>query len=152
MIEHALAAAGCEGNYPTQRRNRLLLKGQEPLRILIADQQPAVRSALRLLLKERLGLDVVGEVADNQGLSAQLDSLRPDIVLIDWELPDWTAADLFETLRGLDCRPGVVVLGTHPASARAALAAGADAFVNKSDPPKRLLTAIRALSAEGQRE
>jgi len=128
------------------------MKGQEPLRILIADHQPAVRSAVRLLLKEALRLDVVGEAADNQGLLAQLDTLRPDVILIDWELPGWSAADLFETLHGLDRQPGVIVLGTHPESSRAALAAGADAFVSKSDPPKRLLTAIRALSEESQRE
>jgi DNA-binding NarL/FixJ family response regulator len=147
-----LAAAGCQGNYPRRHGTELLLKGQEPLRILIADHQPAVRSAVRLLLKETLGLDIAGEAADYQGLLALLDSLRPDIILIDLELPGWSAADLFETLHGLDRQPGVIVLGTHPESARAALAAGADAFVSKIDPPKRLLTAIRALWAEGKHE
>jgi DNA-binding NarL/FixJ family response regulator len=152
VIEHASAAAGCQGNDPRRHNTELPLEGQESLRILIADHQPAVRSAVGLLLNEKLGLDTVGEAADNQGLLAQLDDLQPDIILIDWELPGWSAADLFETLRGLDRQPGVIVLGTRPESARAALAAGADAFVSKSDPPKRLLTAIRALWAEGKHE
>jgi DNA-binding NarL/FixJ family response regulator len=122
------------------------------VRILIADPQPALRSAVRLLLEEKLALDIVGEAADNQELLVQLARLRPDILLLDWDLPGWSIADLFEAFGGLDWQPKVIVFGVQPESAREALVAGADAFVSKGDPPKRLLTAIRALSPEGQRE
>jgi DNA-binding NarL/FixJ family response regulator len=122
------------------------------VRILIADSQSAVRSAVRLLLAERLGLDAVGEAADNRELLAQIEILRPDIILLDWDLPGWSDAGRFDTLRGLDRRPRVIVLGAHPESGQAALAAGADAFVSKGDPPKRLLTAVHALSPERERE
>jgi DNA-binding NarL/FixJ family response regulator len=122
------------------------------VRILIADHQPAVRSAVKLLLEERLGLDVVGEAADSQELLSQLDHLRPDVILLDWDLPGWSAAGLSDALRGLGRQPRVIVLGAGPQSAQAALAAGADAFVSKYDPPRRLLTVVRALSMEIQRE
>jgi DNA-binding NarL/FixJ family response regulator len=107
---------------------------------------------VRLLLEERLELDALGEAADSQELLAQLDSLRPDIILLDRELPGGSTADLFRAFCGLDPHPKVIVLCAQPESAQAALAAGADALVSKCDPPKRLLTAIHALSVEVQRE
>jgi DNA-binding NarL/FixJ family response regulator len=116
---------------------------------LIAAHQPGVRSAVRLLLEERLALDAVGEAADSQELLAQLDSLRPDIILLDRGLPGGSAADLLHAFRGLHPQAKVIVLGAQSESVPAALAAGANAFVSMGDPPKRLLTAIRALSVEG---
>lgn len=122
------------------------------MRILIADHQPAVRSAVRLLLRERLELDVVGEAADSEELLAQLERLRPDIILLDLALPAWSPANLYDAFRGLDHQPKVIVLGVQSEMGQAALAAGADAYVSKGDPPKRLLTAIQALPMESQRE
>jgi DNA-binding NarL/FixJ family response regulator len=119
------------------------------VRILIADHQSAVRSALRLLLHERLELDALGEAADSQELLAQLEQLRPDIILLDRDLPGWTPANLSDAFDGLDRRPKMIVLGAHPETVQTAGAAGADAFVSKCDPPKRLLSTIRALSVEG---
>jgi DNA-binding NarL/FixJ family response regulator len=119
------------------------------MRILIADQQQAVRSAVRLLLEERLGLHVVGEAADNQELLAQLESFRPDLLLLDWDLPGWSTSSLNDAFHRLDFQPQVIVLDVEPESVQTALAAGADAFVSKGDPPKRLLTAIRSLAPEG---
>ena len=96
-----------------------------------------------------MALDVVGEAADSLELLAQLEQLRPDIILLDRDLPGWTPANLSDAFLKLDRRPKMIVLGVHPETAQATLAAGADAFVSKGDPPKRLLSAIEALSAEG---
>ncbi|MGD9048840.1 MAG: response regulator transcription factor [Anaerolineae bacterium] len=122
------------------------------IRILIADQQSAVRSAIRLLLEKGLELDVVGEAADSNELLAQLESLRPDVLLLDWDLPGRSTANLFDAFRELDRQPKVIVLGVNSESMQSALASGADAFVSKGEPPKRLLAALQALSVEGQRE
>ena len=121
------------------------------VRILIADPQPAARSALRLLLQERLQAEIVGEAAESQELLAQLDSGRPDIILLDWELPGRSTDNLLEALRVDGRQPWVIILGTQSESAAAALASGADAFVSKGDPPKRLLAAICALTGEDPR-
>jgi DNA-binding NarL/FixJ family response regulator len=119
---------------------------------MIADRRSAVRSAVRLLLEEKLELDVVGEAADRGELLAQLASLQPDIIVLDWELPGMSAEGLCDDLGEPDRRPKVIVLGANQESLRAALACGADAFVSKGEPPKRLLTTVQALSTEGQRE
>ena len=140
---HSALAVATQG-----RVDRHLMK----IRILIADQQPAVRSAVRLLLEKGLELDVVGEAADSKELLAQLKSLRPDVLLLDWDLQGRSTANLFDAFRKLDRQPRVIVLDVQPESMQPALAAGADAFVSKGDPPKRLLTAIQALPVEGQRE
>jgi DNA-binding NarL/FixJ family response regulator len=118
------------------------------VRILIADRQSAVRSAVRLLLEEMLPLDIVSEASEREELLAQVEQLQPDIILLDQDLLGWPSTKLSDAFRRLDRRPKVIVLGTPPGTVQMARAAGADAFVSKADPPRRLLTAIRALSVE----
>ena len=118
------------------------------MRLLIADRQATTRSALRILFREEPGLDVIGEAADSQGLLALAKSLRPDVVLLDWELPGQPAADLLAALSKLNGRPSVIVLSGRPELESSARAAGADAFVSMVDPPKRLLAALRAITSQ----
>ena len=99
-----------------------------------------------------MALDAIGEAGDGQELLAKLEQLRPDIILLDRDLPGWPPANLSDAFRGLDRRPKMIVLGAHPETVQTAGAGGADAFVSKGDPPKRLLSAILALSSEGSRE
>jgi len=65
----------------------------------------------------------------------------PDLVLLDWELPGLAGPRLLITLRATCPDLLVIVLSGRPGAQRAALAAGADAFASKSDPPERLLAA-----------
>ncbi len=111
---------------------------KEVMRVLIIDDQPQVCSAVRLLLNQEPGVTVVGETAEAGDLLAQVEAIRPDLVLLDWELPDRGGA-LVAELRAV--RPGLVVvaLSSRPEVRQAALAAGADAFVSKGDPPERLV-------------
>jgi len=112
------------------------------MRILVADDQPKVRFALRVLLERQPGLKVVGEAADAGDLLAQVEMACPDLVLLDWELPGLAGGDLLSALRGVCPNLFVIVLSGRLEVRRAALNAGADAFVYKCDPPERLLTAI----------
>ena len=68
------------------------------MRILIADDQPNVRSALRLLLEQDPDVHIVAEVADSNGLLKQVGKNCPDLVLLDWELPWHHGADLISAL------------------------------------------------------
>ena len=119
-------------------------------RILIAEGQVAVRSAVSGFLRSQPDLDVVGEVDNDLDLVAQVEATCPDLMLLDWDLPGRPAPDLILTLRHLDCQPRVIVLAVRQGSARPALDAGADAFVYKGDGPKRLLTAIHSVLLEGR--
>lgn len=112
------------------------------MRILLADDEPKVRFALRALLQRQPGLTVLGEAVDAQHLLAQTEGAYPDLVLLDWELPGLASVDLLSALRGVYPDVVVIALSGRPGARRAALNAGADAFVSKGDPPERLLAAI----------
>lgn len=112
------------------------------MRILIADAQPKVRFALRVLLERQPGLEVVGEAVNAECLLSLLETLRPDMVLLGWELPGMEMERLMPSLRA-GCPDSIVIaLSGRLEARRAAEAIGADAFVSKSSPPDQLLQAI----------
>ena len=112
------------------------------MEVLLADNQPKVRFGLRVLLERQPGLKVVGEVTNAEDLLAQVETNCPDLVLLGWGLPGLAKPDLLSALRRACPDLFVIVLSGRTEARRAALAAGADAFVYKCDPPERLLAAI----------
>lgn len=117
--------------------------GDNETRVLIADKVPHIRSALRLLLCQAPDVIVVGEAADVEHAVALAQEQRPDLVLLEWELPGQNGS--FAVTEMEAARPGlmVIALSARLEARRAALAAGADVFVSKLDPPERLLAAVR---------
>jgi DNA-binding NarL/FixJ family response regulator len=113
------------------------------MRIILAENRRKVRFALRALLEQQPELNVIGEAADAQNLLGQVEEICPDVILLDWELPGMAADDLLSALRRNCPEVLVVALSGRVSARRAALAAGADAFVSKGDPPERLLSAIQ---------
>lgn len=114
------------------------------IQVLIADSQIQVRRALRLLLEQQPGLELVGAAADAPALLALLGQLCPDLALLDWDLPGADLADLVLDLRKTCPDLYVIALGGQPDVDQADLiATGANAFVSKADPPERLLAAIQ---------
>jgi two-component system invasion response regulator UvrY len=115
------------------------------MRILLADNEANVRFALRTLLERHQGIQVVGEAVNSEAVLSQVKATCPDLVLLDWDLQGSAAVDLVPALRKVCPDLAVVVLSGQPEARRAALAAGADAFVSKTDPPEQLLAAIRSV-------
>lgn len=115
------------------------------MRILLVDDQPAVRSALRYLLGQQPDIEVVGEASSGEGLLEHIRTIQPDVVLLDWELPHQAVAGLLADVRAFEVRPKMVVFSSWPDVETAALNAGADAFVSKSDSPDILLSVLHAL-------
>jgi DNA-binding NarL/FixJ family response regulator len=112
------------------------------MRILLADHRSEVRYALRALLGQRPGLNVVGEAVDANTLMAHVGIACPDLVLLDWRLHGLAALNLLPALRGICPKVVVIALSGRPEERQAALDAGVDAFVSKADPPERLLATI----------
>lgn len=112
-------------------------------RVFLADSQPEVRSALRLLLLD-LNMQMVGEAADWPSTLAHAPGTSPDMLLVEWDLiPTRSGATLVD-LR-LAC-PGavVIVLISHlDARHQAALSAGADSFISKGETPERVAERLR---------
>ena len=112
------------------------------MRILLAEHHSKVMRAIRTLIAEKTEHVIVGEVMDWDSLFRQIEITEPDLVLLDWDLPDHSGRDLLVELCSLDCHPRVIVLSTRIEVKEMALAAGADAFVSKGDAPEKLLEVL----------
>lgn len=114
------------------------------IRVMIADDQVQVRSALQLFLKQDAEIVVVGEASDVDETLELAVEQQPDLVIVDWELPGGGGTAALDGLRRVAPQAKALVLSGRPEACRTALQAGADGFVSKGDPPERLLGAIRA--------
>ena len=112
------------------------------MRILLADNEPRIRFALRVLLTQQQGVEIVGDAADAEDLMNQAKTASPDVVLFHWRLQHLSEVDVLSALRSACPQLHVITLSAQPEAHHASLAAGADAFVSKMDPPERLLAAI----------
>lgn len=112
------------------------------MRILLADDQSKVRFALRVLLERQPGVEVVGEATDAADLLAQAEAVRPDLILLGWELAGRAEANLPSALRRICPDVTTVALSPRPELRQTALGAGADEFVCMCDPPQLLLSII----------
>lgn len=127
---------------------------ERPVRAVVADGQDEVRSAIRLLLDEQPWLQVVGEGRESCELLALVSALRPAVVLLDCDLPgapggsrgDVPLDRLISDLRAMLPELRVIALSVRMEARRLAEEAGADAFVSKGDPARKLLTVLREVA------
>jgi DNA-binding NarL/FixJ family response regulator len=112
------------------------------MRVLLADDQAKVRSALRLVLEQQPDVEILGEAVDTTGLLDWVKAVEPDVILLDWELPGLPAPALLSTLHDRRSGVHVIALSGRPEARQAAQEAGADVFVSKGDPPECLIAAI----------
>ncbi|MFO7679819.1 MAG: response regulator transcription factor [Chloroflexota bacterium] len=113
------------------------------MRILLADDQVTVRSALRLLLEQESQVEIIGESADATAVLQAIERVEPDMILLDWELPGLSPVQLLRLLRYERPLLRIIALSSRPEARKRALAAHVDAFVSKSAPPEELLAAVR---------
>jgi DNA-binding NarL/FixJ family response regulator len=119
-----------------------------PVRLLVVDDDPLVRSALVLMLGGQPDLVVVGEAGDGREGLRKVDELRPGVVLMDIRMPRMSGLEAPRALHQQPDPPHVIVLTTFDADEHVlgALAAGADGFLLKDTPPPQILEAIRAVA------
>ena len=122
------------------------------MRILLADDEPRVRSALRLLLEQQPVVDIVEEIANAQELQDHVRNRCPDVLLLDWALPGSTPKNLLTSLRNFHPRRFIIILDSKPQTRQIALLAGANKFVSKNEPPEKLLAAIKSYRVSNKRK
>jgi two-component system response regulator DesR len=117
----------------------------EPIRILLADDQHLVRGALAALLSLEADLEVVAEVSRGDEVVDSARGAKPDVALLDVEMPGADGITATRELRAAlpDCRVLVVTTFGRPGYLRRALAAGASGFVVKDTPASQLADSIR---------
>ena len=116
------------------------------MRIMVADHESKVRFALRTLLVRQPGLEVVGEADTVEDLLAGVGATEPDLLLLHWRLGEGMS-ELLSTLKRVCPGLHVIVLSVRQEACHDALAAGAEAFVCKMDPPDKLLAAIERVQS-----
>jgi two-component system response regulator DesR len=122
------------------------------IRILLADDQHLVRGALAALLSLEQDLEVVGEVGRGDEVLQQVRALRPDVVLLDVEMPglDGLAAASVLATEAPQTRVLIVTTFGRPGFLRRAMESGALGFVVKDAPAEQLADAVRRV-ARGER-
>jgi two-component system, NarL family, response regulator NreC len=115
---------------------------------LLADDQGVVRRGLRALLETEPGVEIVGEASDGHEALRLLDSMEPDLVILDVAMPRLNGIDVAAQARKR--RPGlrVIVLSMHSDESYVvrALAAGARGYLLKEATDDDLLPAVRAVA------
>jgi DNA-binding NarL/FixJ family response regulator len=117
------------------------------MRVLLADDEPKVRSALRLILEQLKDIETVEEVTDAASMVERLKNFLPDLLLVDLELPGLHTGSVLCDLRSYGPLK-VIVLSGRCQAPNAALASGADAFISKCEPPDRLFATLKAMGAD----
>jgi DNA-binding NarL/FixJ family response regulator len=119
------------------------------IRVLVADDHPAFRAGLQLMLADAVDLEVVG-LAENGDQAVELaEPLRPDVVVMDLRMPGLDGIGATRRLLELDPAVGVVVLTMFEDddSVFAAMRAGARGYLLKGAEQDEILRAIRAVAA-----
>lgn len=112
--------------------------------ILITEDHALVRDGLELLLNKDPGFKVIGKVQNCEEIINLIGLLRPDIILMDINLPGINGIEAIHTIKKIS--PATKVLGvsmhTHPAMARKMMKKGAKGYVTKCSPSEELVKAI----------
>jgi len=118
------------------------------MKLLIIEDHPVVRAGLRRLLggEPQLAID---EAADGHAALAALRNARPDLVILDLNLPGIGGLELIGRLRLAQPGLRILVVSMHdaPIYAARALEAGALGYVSKNAPPEQVLAAVRRVAA-----
>ena len=118
------------------------------IRVLIADDEDMIRTALAALLGLEDDLEVVAECPDGETAVARALELRPDVCLLDLEMPGIDGVEAAARIRQrIPARCVVVTRHARPGVLRRALGAGVDGFVPKSRPAGDVAAVIREVAA-----
>jgi len=115
------------------------------IRVLIVDDEAMVRVGLRLILEAEPDIEVVAEAADGIEAITAAEQFRPDVVLIDVQMPRLDGLSATQQILAADSAVKVVVLTTFNEDryVQRALRLGASGFLLKVAPPERLAEAVR---------
>ncbi|WP_147653608.1 response regulator [Vulcaniibacterium gelatinicum] len=119
------------------------------VRVLLADDHAVVRDGLRALLATEPGIEVVGCAADGREALAAAAALRPDVVVMDINMPGFNGIEATRDLCAGPGGPKVLILSMHGSSEHVfrALQAGAGGYVLKEAAGAEVVDAVRAVAA-----
>jgi two-component system LytT family response regulator len=113
--------------------------GVNRVRTLIVDNKEGARRLLRLLLASVPGIEVIAEATNAHEARSRISELKPDLVLLDVAIPEFTGIEL---IRGLDVLPGVIFVTAHPEFAVPAFEVGAIDYLVKPVRQQRFVASM----------
>ena len=118
-----------------------------PIRILTADDHPLLREGIAAVLANETDIVVVAQAADGREAVEQFRAHRPDVTLMDLQMPVMNGTDAIQAIRREDPDARIIVLTTYSGDAQAvrALKAGASGYLLKSMVRKQLVETIRGV-------
>lgn len=123
--------------------------GISPIRILAVDDHPLVRQGIADLVRIQTDMVLVGEASDGREAIQLFRMHRPDVILMDLQMPEMNGLDALIAIRNESLDARVIVLTTYAGDVQIlrALKAGAQAYLLKNTLHKELLDTIRAVNA-----
>jgi DNA-binding NarL/FixJ family response regulator len=124
-----------------------------PIRILVVDDHPLLREGVKATLDNESDMEVVGEAANGRVAVEAFRLQRPDVVLMDIQMPDMNGIDAIVQIRSTSPAARIVVLTTYKGDVNAlrALRAGAVGYLLKGELMTELVSTIRVVHAGGRR-
>jgi len=121
---------------------------EKKLRILLADDHAVLRAGLKLLLNAEADIEVIGEASDGEEAITQVNTLLPDLLLLDLTMPKLNGVDCIEELMKIHPNLKILVLTMHDDEEylKAVLRVGAKGYVLKKAADVELLSAIRTVA------
>jgi CheY-like chemotaxis protein len=126
-------------------------RAASPATVLLVDDDDGIREVLRLYAAHH-GLEVVGEATDGRQAVDMAARLRPDVIVLDHEMPELTGIDALPRLRRRAPHSIIVVYAAAgPGLEKTALGLGASAYLTKLATPKTAISLVVALLPETDR-
>lgn len=122
------------------------------IRVVLADDENLIRSALKVLLPAEGDIEVVAEAATGNEARRQVRHHRPDAVILDLDMPEGDGITTAQEILREDPGQAVLILTRHarPGTLRSALRAGVRGFLGKDAEPPVIASALQALAAGGR--
>ena len=120
----------------------------EQIRVVIADDHPIVRQGLATVLGLEEDVVVVGTAGNGVEAVSQVSRLRPNVVLMDLQMPEMDGVEAIRLIREDNPETGIIILTTYDTDDYIfrGIEAGARAYLLKDSPPEEVLHAIRAVN------
>lgn len=122
------------------------------IRVVLADDHVFVRDGIKSLLENEANIEVVGEATDGLEALAILETVQPDLLILDIRMPNLTGIEVVEKLRSQNNLIKVVMLSMHESEEYVlkSIKAGADGYLLKGSSKEEFLKAVQTVANGGK--